>query len=171
MDPVPGEGMNIHTYTRTQVLPGMPEEVFAFFEKPENLSRITPPWLQFRILTPSPVEMKIGTVIDYTISLLGVPIRWRTLITTYQPPERFVDEQVRGPYALWHHTHSFIRTEEGTRMVDAIRYAVPGGILGTMAHRWFVRRQLKTIFDYREKVISEIFSPTVRACRTEPAAV
>jgi ligand-binding SRPBCC domain-containing protein len=138
---------------RKQLLPLSREELFTFFQAPENLARITPPRLGFRIITPSPVEMKVGTLIDYTIRVLGIPIRWRTLITTYEVPVRFVDEQIKGPYSFWHHTHTFVTAEGGTEMTDTVHYILPLGILGDLAYTLMVRRQLEEIFDYRATAI------------------
>jgi len=157
--------MSIHTLERKQLLPGNPHEIFAFFESPENLARITPPWLNFRILTPSPIEMKVGTVIDYTIRWLGFPVRWKTLITTHRPPFIFVDEQIAGPYSLWHHTHTFIDADGGTHMTDTVRYTLPAGVVGTLAHALVVRRQLQEIFDYRAATIGKLFAGSRFAVR------
>jgi ligand-binding SRPBCC domain-containing protein len=151
--------MKIYAYRRKQFLPQSPQEVFPFFQSAENLARITPAWLGFRILTPLPIEMKVGTLIDYTIRIGGVPVRWRTLITSYDPPRLFVDEQLKGPYSLWHHTHAFRDVEGGTEMIDAVRYILPGGILGRIAHLLLVRRQIKAIFDYRGSAIEQFFDP------------
>ncbi len=148
--------MTIHTLERKQRLPLKPGEVFPFFESPENLARITPPWLNFRILTPSPIEMKVGTVIDYTIRWLGIPVRWRILITSHEPPWSFVDKQIAGPYSLWHHTHLFAETASGTEMTDSVRYALPGGPFGDVAHAMIVRRQLNEIFNHRAETISRM---------------
>jgi ligand-binding SRPBCC domain-containing protein len=133
------------------------DEVFAFFGEPENLARITPPWLGFQILTPSPVKMRVGALIDNQISLGPFPTRWRTLITAYDPPQLFVDEQLIGPYSFWHHTHRFEATARGTTITDEIRYLLPFGPLGSLVHALFVRRQLKGIFDHRRRVIAEQF--------------
>jgi ligand-binding SRPBCC domain-containing protein len=150
--------MTVYSLTRTQFLPPPPEEVFRFFENPENLAAITPEWLSFRILTPPPIDLKVGTLIDYSIRWLGLGMRWRTMITTYDPPRRFVDEQLRGPYSLWHHTHSFRSVEGGTEMTDLVRYMLPCGVLGELAHRFIVRRQLDAIFDHRARVIAGVFT-------------
>lgn len=150
--------MTVYSLTRTQVLPATPSQVFRFFENPENLATITPDWLTFRILTPQPLEMKAGALIDYTIRWMLLTVRWRTLVTTYAPPVSFVDEQVRGPYSFWHHTHLFRAVREGTEMVDTVRYVLPLGLLGHLAHRMLVRRQLEEIFDYRARVIAGVFS-------------
>lgn len=134
------------------------DEVFAFFRCPENLERITPEALGFVILTPKPVAMAAGQVIDYTIRPFGFAIHWRTLITEYNPPHHFVDIQLKGPYALWHHTHSFEDLGSKTRMRDRVVYALPLGPLGRFVHAVAVRRQLKGIFEYRKRVIEGIFS-------------
>jgi len=149
----------VRTYTLTaeQLVPRPLAEVFAFFERPENLARITPPSLGFVILTPTPIAMKTGALIDYTIKVMGLPLRWRTLISHYDPPHSFVDEQLRGPYKLWHHRHSFREVDGGTMISDEVTYALPLGILGRVAHALFVCRQLQGIFAYRAKVIGERF--------------
>ena len=150
--------MKVYNLKREQSVKRPLDEVFAFFEKAENLSRITPSSLGFEILTPTPIHMKDGTVIDYTIRLAGMPIHWRSLITSYEPPYCFVDVQLKGPYAFWHHTHSFKETQGGTLITDEVHYALPFGFLGRLAHALFVKRQLKKIFDYRAQVIARVFS-------------
>ena len=150
--------MKVHALTRRQEIPRAPEEVFAFFERPENLARLTPPELGFVILTPKPLAMRSGAVIDYTVRVLGVPVRWTTLITDYDPPYRFVDLQLRGPYAFWHHTHTFERAPGGTLVTDEVRYALPFGWLGSIAHTMLVSRQLRNIFDYRQQVLERMFA-------------
>lgn len=151
-----GHSMTIHTLERKQHFPLKPGEVFPFFESPGNLARITPPWLNFRILTPGPIEMKVGTVIDYTIRWMGIRVRWKTLITSHEPPWKFVDEQIKGPYSLWHHTHLFAEIPSGTEMTDIVRYVLPGGPIGDVAHALVVRRQLNGIFNYRAEAISKL---------------
>lgn len=133
------------------------EDVFRFFGQPENLARITPRWLGFRILTPSPVAMREGAIIDYQVKLGPLPTRWRSMITTYDPPHRFVDEQLAGPYSFWHHTHEFEAVEGGTLIRDTIRYLIPYGPLGRLARILVVRRQLESIFNHRRRVIEELF--------------
>jgi hypothetical protein len=146
--------MHTRILTYTQVLPAPPDVVFRFFESPENLARITPRWLDFRILTPLPIEMKKGTILDYTIRWLGIRLRWRTLITAYEPPRCFVDEQIKGPFSFWHHTHQFEDSGTGTKMTDIVRYVLPFGFLGDLVHPFVVRPQLKKIFDHRRMVIA-----------------
>ena len=128
------------------VVPRPLDEVFAFFADALNLERITPPWLRFEVLTPAPITMFAGQVIDYRLRLHHVPINWRTEIAEWQPPWQFVDTQRRGPYRWWQHTHWFEEVPEGTRCRDQVRYGVPGGAL---AHTLLVRRDLEAIFRYR----------------------
>ena len=105
------------------------EEVFDFFADAFNLEAITPPWLNFSVKTPAPIAMETGTLIDYRLRLHGIPITWRTLISVWEPPFRFVDQQLRGPYRLWHHEHTFEELDGGTLVRDTVDYAVPGGPL------------------------------------------
>ncbi len=142
---------------RRQFLPVPPEAAFRFFDRPENLAEITPAELGFRILTPSPIAMKEGTLIDYTIRVLGIPVRWTTLITSYDPPRGFVDQQLKGPYSYWHHTHAFRAVDGGTEMTDTVRYLLPFGPLGNLVHALAVRRQLERIFEHRSRVIAGRF--------------
>jgi ligand-binding SRPBCC domain-containing protein len=137
-----------------QVLTPPPEELFGFFGNALNLEAITPPWLGFRVVTPEPIQMGPGTLIEYRLELHGVPIRWRTKIAVWDPPRRFVDVQLSGPYRMWHHTHDFEPAPGGgTLMRDTVRYALPLGPLGEIAHRLLVRRDLERIFDFRESAV------------------
>ena len=145
--------MNVHVLQREQVLPGPPDDVFPFFADARNLEAITPPLLRFEVVTPEPIEMGVGTLIQYRLRLHGVPVRWLTSIQAWDPPHRFVDVQVRGPYALWHHTHTFEPHEGGTLMRDVVRYAIGFGVAGDLAHRLFVRRDVEAIFDFRREEI------------------
>lgn len=149
--------MKVYIFKRTQHLHAPIEAVFSFFQSPENLALITPPSLNFQILTPSPVEMRAGALIDYTIDVAGFPVRWTTAITEYDIPTLFVDQQIKGPYSFWHHTHSFADKGGFTEMRDEVRYVLPFGILGRIAHALFVKRQLEKIFDYRANVIASFF--------------
>lgn len=142
----------IHTLERSTWLPLSVEEVNRFFSDVANLERITPPELRFRILTPLPVEIRHGALIDYRLSLFGVPFDWRTEITCWEPPHRFVDTQLSGPYRKWIHLHEFTPEGHGTRMRDRVDYALPLGWLG-LAGLPLVKRQLGRIFDYREATI------------------
>lgn len=148
--------MTVQTLLRKQRFPLTVSEVFTFFEAPENLALITPRWLDFRMLTPSPVVMKEGALIDYTIRWGTFPIRWTSLITEYQRPYRFVDVQIKGPYSLWHHTHSFVEKDGWTEMMDEVRYVLPFGMFGSVAHALLVRTQLNGIFDYRARIIGDL---------------
>jgi ligand-binding SRPBCC domain-containing protein len=132
-------------------------EVFEFFSRAENLERITPPWMRFRILTPPPIEMKPGTTIAYALRVRGIPLRWLTEIERWNPPYEFVDFQAKGPYQLWHHTHRFSEVEGGTSIVDIVHYALPFGPLGRLIHRLQVARDLERIFDYRAHRIQALF--------------
>lgn len=139
----------MHSLSRAQIVAAPLPRVFAFFAAAENLSALTPPWLDFRILTPLPIVMRAGAVIDYQIRLHGLPLRWRTLIEVWQPGVRFVDVQLRGPYRTWRHTHTFAATPAGTEVRDDVRYALPLGPVGRLLERVWVRRDLARIFDYR----------------------
>jgi hypothetical protein len=146
--------MSVHILRREQRLPGAPEDVFPFFADARNLEAITPPWLGFRVVTPAPIEMGAGTLIEYRLKLRGVRLRWRTRIAVWDPPRRFVDVQIGGPYRLWHHTHDFEPDGDGgTVMRDTVRYAIPFGPLGQLAHRLVVRRDLDAIFGFRREAV------------------
>ena len=149
--------MRVFKLQYTQVIDSDIDDVFDFFSNPENLSVITPRKLDFKILTPTPIIMKEGQLIDYTIKLLGFKVRWRTIITEYIPKKMFIDQQVKGPYSMWHHTHEFIEEGEFVKMVDTISYVVPFGILGSMINKIWVKRDLDKIFKYRGKIINEYF--------------
>jgi ligand-binding SRPBCC domain-containing protein len=131
------------------------DEVFQFFANAENLERITPPELAFQILTPTPIVMGEGTVIDYRLRLFGVPFRWRTRIIQWQPDNQFIDEQIQGPYSKWTHLHSFAESAEGTRMKDRVEYRLPLQPAGLVALP-LVRRQLDRIFRYRANAIQKL---------------
>ena len=147
-----------HLLIREQVVPRPTSEVFAFFADAQNLERITPSSLRFRIRSPVPIQMRPGAVIDYDLSLFGVRFGWRTVIEAFDPPHSFVDVQARGPYRRWRHTHEIEEAPGGgTRITDRVEYELPLGPLGEMAHRLFGARQLRHIFDHRRNVIAEIF--------------
>lgn len=148
---------------RSLFLPRPREEVFAFFSNAANLERITPPFLHFHITTPRPIEMKAGTLLDYKLRLHGVPFLWRTLIETFDPPVSFSDVQLKGPYRRWHHRHEFLEVPGGTEMRDHVDYDLPFPIFAPIVHPLFVRRSVQRIFEYRNKVISEIFGVSVPA--------
>lgn len=149
---------------RSTWLPLSVDAVFPFFADAGNLERITPPELRFRVLTPLPIEMRAGARIDYRLALFGVPFRWRTEIPVWEPPHRFVDVQLQGPYREWVHTHTFVEEAGGTRMVDRVVYALPLGRLGLLALP-LVRRQLDRIFDFREAAIRTLLPEAPRGRR------
>jgi ligand-binding SRPBCC domain-containing protein len=139
-----------HLLQRSQRVDVTPERAFGFYGDASNLEPMTPPWLHFHVTTPGPITMGAGTLLDYRLRLHGVPIRWQTRIETWEPPHRFTDVQLHGPYARWEHTHEFEPAGEGgCAMHDRVLYAMPFGPLGELAHRLFVRRDLERIFDFR----------------------
>jgi len=149
--------MKIYFLERKQIIPRPRSETFAFFSDAFNLERITPSFLRFRIVTPAPIKMGAGAVIEYRLALFGAPVYWRTVIESWDPEESFVDSQTKGPYALWRHTHLF--EEKGPRqtlMRDLVEYSIPYGVLGRMANGLFVGRWLKKIFDYRAAMIPRL---------------
>jgi ligand-binding SRPBCC domain-containing protein len=136
-----------------QWFPKPPPDVFDFFADAGNLETITPPFLQFRIVTPRPIDMRAGRLIDYRLRLHGIPIRWRTEIEVWEPRVRFVDRQLRGPYRLWHHEHTFTPLDGGTLVKDAVTYMVPGGAL---VHALFVKGDVRRIFEYRREILRSV---------------
>jgi ligand-binding SRPBCC domain-containing protein len=144
---------------REQVLEVPIEEAFEFFSRAENLEAITPPLLHFRITTPTPIPMRVGALIRYRIRLHGMPVSWLTRIEEWDPPRGFVDRQLKGPYALWHHTHSFESLGDSrTLMIDLVRYGHRFGPLGTLGEHLLVRRDLDRIFDYRRDSIPRLLA-------------
>lgn len=146
--------MKIREFRTECWLPVSPEVLFPFFADAANLDAITPPWLHFHIVTPSPIQMREGALIEYRLRLHGIPVRWRTRISVWQPPFRFVDEQMRGPYRQWIHEHTFEARDGGTLARDVVQYAVPFDFL---AHRWLVRPDVERIFQYRSEALQRIF--------------
>ncbi len=134
------------------------DTVFRFFEDARNLEKITPPWLNFRILRPEAIRMRAGEEINYIIRWMGIPMKWKTRIAEYTPPRKFVDEQEKGPYTLWHHEHFFEQTEAGVVIRDCVDYILPLGPLGRLAHFFMVKAQLLEIFRYRQKTIAAILA-------------
>jgi ligand-binding SRPBCC domain-containing protein len=149
--------MKIHTLESEIWLPQPPDELFKFFGDAGNLEALTPSTLQFEILTPRPIDMRAGTLIDYKLRVHGIPIRWRTEITVWEPPHRFVDTQLRGPYRQWIHEHTFIPERGGTLARDRVQYAAWGGAL---VHRYLIKPDLDRIFAYRSGVLQKLFLPS-----------
>jgi hypothetical protein len=146
-----------YTLHREQWVPRPLDEVFAFFSDAKNLEILTPAWLKFKILTPGPIAIAPGTHIQYRLSWHGIPLRWTTEITRWNPPTDFEDIQLSGPYKLWRHTHRFRAHNGGTQMSDTVEYALPFGFLGRIAHALQVRRNVEKIFDYRYERIQQMF--------------
>jgi ligand-binding SRPBCC domain-containing protein len=137
-------------------LPRPRDEIFPFFAEARNLEQLTPPWLQFEVVTPPPIVMRAGLIIDYRLKVHGLPLRWKTEIVEWQPPNRFVDTQLKGPYKLWHHTHTFEERDGGTLCGDVVRYWPLGGAL---MNRLFVRHDVAQIFEFRRKALLARFGP------------
>lgn len=157
-----GSGGRVHRLERRQRVELPAERAFEFYADALNLEAITPPWLGFEVTTPAPVRMGAGTLLDYRLGLHGMPLRWRTRIEVWEPPRRFVDVQVSGPYTLWEHAHEFEPAGfEAVVIHDHIRYALPLGPLGELAHLLFVRRDLERIFDYRRDAVHERLETSV----------
>ena len=154
-DPGPIGRRGLHRFETVTDLPLSPEEVFPFFAAAENLEKITPPELRFSILTPLPIHMREGTLIDYRLRLQGIPFLWRTEISEWDPPRAFTDRQLRGPYHSWIHRHTFEATPTGTRMTDRVDYRLPFWPLGEVGLP-FVRRRVERIFTYRGEVIRRL---------------
>lgn len=136
---------------REAVVPHGIDETFAFFADAQNLNLLTPPWLGFEILTPKPIGMRAGTLIDYRIRIRGIPVPWRTEIVLWNPPAQFIDVQIKGPYRWWHHTHRFEPAPGGTRVIDEVEYLAP---LAWLSHPLMVTRDVERIFDYRAEALA-----------------
>jgi ligand-binding SRPBCC domain-containing protein len=145
----------MHTLLKITEVPLRREEVFAFFSDAGNLERITPPELNFNIITPQPLEIKKDSLIEYQLRLFGVKLSWLTIISEWNPPEMFVDEQLKGPYRKWHHTHRFHDKGERTIIEDEVNYELPFYPFGEAVHP-LIKFQLKRIFNYREKIIKDL---------------
>jgi ligand-binding SRPBCC domain-containing protein len=158
--------MAVHVLRRQQQLAHPLGEVFPFFAAARNLERITPPWLRFEVRTPEPVRMEAGAVIDYRLHYRGVALGWTSQIEVWEPGRQFVDRQLRGPYGLWHHRHTFTEVDGGTVIEDEVHYAAPFGLLGELAQPVLIERDLKRIFDYRQQAVRRIFDE--EAARTGP---
>lgn len=144
-------------------------DTFKVFEDPYNLARITPPWLNFTVTTPHRVDMARNARIEYRIRWFGIPLKWRTVIDEYDRPTFFSDRQECGPYSYWKHRHTFREVEGGTLVHDQVEYSLPFGWLGRLAHALFVRRQLLSIFEFRQRALATLFEgPSVQ---TMPPAI
>ena len=148
----------IYILHRQQLVSRPIAEVFEFFSRASNLQVLTPPWLDFRIVE-APETMEAGSLIRYKLRIHKLPIRWTTEIIEWQPPHRFVDVQLSGPYSLWHHEHTFMADPKGTLVEDKVRYALPFGFVGRIANWMSVERDVTAIFDYRERKMCKLFSP------------
>lgn len=153
--------MSRYTLERLQTIPSDLNSTYAFFEDPRNLKEITPPWLSFQVVSASDDVMQRGTTILYKIRWLGLSMNWESLIAEYEKGESFADEMLRGPYKSWYHVHRFRAVPGGVEMSDRVDYELPFGPLGRLAHWLIVRRQLKAIFDYREKRLGDSEPPQV----------
>lgn len=149
--------MKTHTLIRTTIIRRPLTEVFDFFSKAENLNLLTPAELEFKILTPLPIKMKAGALIDYKIKLNGIPFKWKTEISEWKQNEYFIDQQLKGPYRIWHHTHTFKVVPEGTEMTDTVNYLSPGWFLEPLIQSLFIKKKVEGIFDYRNSKLKEIF--------------
>ena len=147
----------IYTFYKEQFVPSDLDTVFEFFSRPENLEKITPSSMGFNIITPTPIDMKEGAIIDYTVKIMGVPMRWRTMITSYKKNEYFVDEQLKGPYSYWHHKHTFKEVEGGVLIIDEITYALPIQAFRLIVHPFLINPQLNQIFNFRFHTIKDKF--------------
>lgn len=148
--------MKTYVLESEQFIPRPIDEVFAFFSRPENLEELTPTWLNFKIVE-APKTLAAEVLIRYRLSWHGVPIRWTTQIKEWNPPHRFVDVALSGPYVLWNHEHLFAPHENGTLMHDRVTYALPLGWLGVLAHRLCVRRDVERIFEFRTHRMGQLF--------------
>jgi hypothetical protein len=160
----------VHVLEHSQIVPRPRREAFAFFSEARNLEAITPAFLHFEILPPVPRPLRPGSLIDYRLSLFGLPFRWHTRIEAFEPERRFVDIQLRGPYRLWRHAHAFEDVPGGTRIRDRVEYQLPLGPLGEVVHRLLVRRTLERIFDHRRERVAAILGAAPAADPARPAA-
>ena len=148
--------MKDHILEKTTFINQPLDKVFDFFSKAENLNKITPPELSFKIITPLPIKMQKGTLIDYKIKVEGIPMLWRTEISDWNPPYYFIDSQLKGPYVKWVHEHHFESVDNGTKMTDKVTFRSPGWIFEPIIHYLIVKNKVEKIFEYREKILKDI---------------
>ena len=155
-------------HLQTQLwLPQARVKIFDFFADPRNLDRLTPAWLKFRIETPDTTKIVQGAILDYRLQIHGMPIHWQSEISVWDPPNRFIDRQIKGPYSLWIHQHYFEDSDGGTIVGDHVEYAVPGG---TIVQKLLVAPDLDRVFKYRHQVLDKLFNPTkLRAASSKVA--
>ncbi len=144
-------------FRAVQFVPRPLQEVYNFFSEANNLQKLTPAWLHFRILSVDPAPIRKGTLIHYSLRWRIFPIHWTTEIIEWEPPHRFVDLQLKGPYSLWRHEHRFAAVENGTRISDEVQYRLPFGVLGSIAHTLKVKKDVETIFAYRTEAVNRLF--------------
>jgi len=147
----------MHFLTTSTVINKPLSEVFEFFSNAENLNKITPPDMQFKILTPLPIIIKKGTLIDYKIKVNGIPLNWQTEITEFEVNKRFIDKQLKGPYRVWIHEHTFEEKDGKTIMNDHVQFLSPGWFLEPIINKLFIEKKVKGIFAYREKILTNLF--------------
>lgn len=133
-------------------------EVFEFFNTPKNLGKITPPFMNFSLLTPEPIVMKEGAVFDYSIRIFGLPVRWQSLICDYNPPYSFTDIQLKGPHDYWHHQHIFKQVDDGVLITDIVHMRMPLGFLGSIAYYALAKHLNTAMFEHRKKIVASVFS-------------
>jgi len=155
--------MATYKLERTQIIAATLEKTWDFFSSPENLDKLTPANMRFDILTKRPLpRMYEGQILEYKVRpVLGIPLYWRTKITEVRPMKFFIDNQTNGPYNLWRHKHTFEEHRDGVKMKDHVTYSLPMGILGSLVHKFYVQKRLEEIFDYRYKVVDQIFNQKI----------
>ena len=149
------QNVTMYNFKQVQKLNSNLYDVFEFFQKPENLAKVTPRWINFKIKSQPPLIMKEGAEFEYTIKFYGIPVYWKTRIAKYSPPNIFIDEQLNGPYKIWIHTHKFQQVDGHVVMEDSVDYDLHGGILKGIIHNLFVKNSVRKIFEYRKAVIEK----------------
>jgi ligand-binding SRPBCC domain-containing protein len=150
--------MGVYKFQTEQMLAIPLQKAWDFFSSPMNLAKITPPEMDFRILSAiTDSKVYSGMRITYSVKpILGIPLSWETLISDVHEASRFTDKQIKGPYALWEHTHTFVEKAGGVMVIDFIKYKLPFGVLGDLAHFLFVRKKIKSIFEFRRITLEKI---------------